>query len=378
MKKESPLFAKTYQKIVWAGSYYKETRVGQPEEYDLNFVINLPFKEKDIEISTDRPGFVKIRYTAWKDRNLDNNSLNLDPKAYKELKSFIDDQSYLDQEKFRRWMKGILSKVANATGGNNRIIFDGCEPIRMKESGPAFTLILKLLNSGRTIDIDIVPVFIYSISSLPSIKCSTSKRNFLNVRSHYNRYWSAVPKPLHGFGDSGNRYWRLCFYEFEQDLLCDHNYQSMKPVIRQLKKLRNNQQGWKSVASYYLETLCYHESEMFHMSQKNSMTFLFFTMLEKLRDAFQNRSIIYYWDDDHNLLEKIGHSEMENMKGRLNNALKSIRKNIKEDPYAIAKWVLSPDELHILKSLEHEITSNSTSESEPEPEASAQGKCVIL
>lgn len=50
MRRQSPLFDKTFQRIVWAGSYYKKTRVGQPEEYDLNFVINLPFKEKDIQV----------------------------------------------------------------------------------------------------------------------------------------------------------------------------------------------------------------------------------------------------------------------------------------------------------------------------------------
>jgi len=52
MRKQCPLFAKTFQKIIWAGSYYKGTRFGQPEEYDLNFVINLPFKEKDIEVTS--------------------------------------------------------------------------------------------------------------------------------------------------------------------------------------------------------------------------------------------------------------------------------------------------------------------------------------
>ena len=50
MRQQSPLFAKTFQKIVWAGSYYKGTRYGQPEEYDLNFVINLPIKEQRVKL----------------------------------------------------------------------------------------------------------------------------------------------------------------------------------------------------------------------------------------------------------------------------------------------------------------------------------------
>lgn len=50
MRKQSLLFDKTFQKINWVGSFYKGTRVGHPEEYDLNFVINLPFKEKNIKV----------------------------------------------------------------------------------------------------------------------------------------------------------------------------------------------------------------------------------------------------------------------------------------------------------------------------------------
>lgn len=50
MRQQSPLFEKTFKKIVWAGSYYKGTRFGEPEEYDLNFVINLPIKERDVEV----------------------------------------------------------------------------------------------------------------------------------------------------------------------------------------------------------------------------------------------------------------------------------------------------------------------------------------
>jgi len=50
MQQQSPLFKKMYERILWAGSYYKKTRVGDPEEYDLNLVMKLPFKERDITV----------------------------------------------------------------------------------------------------------------------------------------------------------------------------------------------------------------------------------------------------------------------------------------------------------------------------------------
>ncbi|XP_024871035.1 uncharacterized protein LOC112454072 isoform X3 [Temnothorax curvispinosus] len=322
MRQQSPLFAKTFQRIIWVGSYYKGTRFGEPKEYDLNFVVNLPFEEKDIQFRADRPGFIKIRVPVWKAIS-SQNTLNLVPEAYKELNSFIDEESYLNQEKFRTWIERILSKVAHATGDkNDRIIFHDYTPSRP------------------------------------------------------NRCWSAVPKPLNNsrsdFGDLRHRYWRLCFYEFEKDMLSNHNYGRMKPVIRQLKKLRDTRE-WASIASYYLETLCYHESEMFHISQRRSYTFLFFKMLEKLHDAFNNHCIKYYWDDDLNLLESIGREEMRNMEGRLDKILKNIRRTIKDDQYAIAKWVLNRDELEILKNLEHVTIP----EREAQPQSN-QWNCVII
>ncbi|XP_018045431.1 PREDICTED: uncharacterized protein LOC108685249 isoform X2 [Atta colombica] len=328
MRNQCPLFDKTFRKIEWAGSYYKGTRVGQPEEYDLNFVIKLPFKEKDLKFDTDRPGFTKICIVG-RDKN-SYTTLNMDAKAYRKLNSLIDDQSYLNQQKFRTWIEGILSKVAKTTSGSNEILFDGYLPIKIKKSGPAFTLLIVL--SERIINIDVVPVLAFSPRITMPPRCS--KRDILQSASE-NRRWSAVPKPLDnskGFNDSQHRYWRLCFYEFEKDMICNYNYAIMKPVIRQLK------------------------------------------MLEELRDVLRNGKIEFYWDKDYNLLEKIGPEQMRNMQHRLDNVLKSIRKNIRNDAYAIARWVLTKNELDIL------INSEYVSEPEPESELEnlSQWNCMIL
>jgi len=45
---------------------------------------------------------------------------------FRKLNSFIDEQDYLNQEKFRTWIESIFSKVACATSGrNDRIIING-------------------------------------------------------------------------------------------------------------------------------------------------------------------------------------------------------------------------------------------------------------
>lgn len=50
---------------------------------------------------------------------------------FRELNSFIDNESYLNQDQFRFWMEGILSKVANKTSNqNNQIILSDSISVR--------------------------------------------------------------------------------------------------------------------------------------------------------------------------------------------------------------------------------------------------------
>ncbi|CAL1677665.1 unnamed protein product [Lasius platythorax] len=378
MKRQSPLFSKTFQRIVYVGSYFKKTRVGEPEEYDLNFVINLPFKERDMEFISDCPGFIKIR-TTWRDRDMSFNTLNLEREALKELESFIDHESYLNQDKFRTWMEGILSKVAYESSKSNQIKLSDHILITVKKAGPAFTLKI----SGKRIDIDVVPVLAFSTRNLPP-KCS-NKEFLEGCKSPDSRYWSVVPKPLNNsanFNDSTYRYWRLCFYEFEKDILAEHG--RTKPIIRLLKKLRDTQ-NWNNIASYYIETLCLNELDTFWILKRKSFTFLFFTMLQKLREAFRKGSITYFWDEDLNLLENIGWFEMKCMEGRIDRIIKKIEKTIEINKYAIAEWILNEDELNHLqfidrassdRSILYESSESESSESEPEP--ANQWRCVIV
>ena len=42
MKKQSPLFSSIFQKIIYAGSFYKGTKYGTPNEFDLMLIFKLP------------------------------------------------------------------------------------------------------------------------------------------------------------------------------------------------------------------------------------------------------------------------------------------------------------------------------------------------
>ncbi|XP_012228009.1 cyclic GMP-AMP synthase-like receptor isoform X2 [Linepithema humile] len=327
---------------------------------------------------SDCPGYIKIKRTD----DLPNVSK---ASNNKEMKSFIDDDSYLNQEKIRTWMESILSKVARTTSGNDQYIkLDRYPQITKKKSGPAFTLNVRFSN-GDFVDIDLVPVLVYPIHNPPP-KCSGKfSHSYINLQGSNNKSqdnnkcWSAVPKPLNNnkgkFPDARHRYWRLCFYDYEKDILS--KYGRAKPVIRHLKKLRDTEDCMKNIASYYIETLCLHELQIFEGSNKVSSTFLFFTMLEKFHEAFQKRCIKHYWED-FNLLENMGLDEMIIIENRLNKIIKEIKKSIKDDKFAIARFVLKKDELEKLKRV---INDHATAESNPkeiQTESSNESRCIII
>jgi len=62
-------------------------------------------------------------------------------------------------------------------------------------------------------------------------------------------------------------------------------------------------------------------------------------MLQKLYDAFHDQNIKSYWIENLNLLDNIRDAELRNMEGRLNNIIKDIKKNMKNDKFIIARYV---------------------------------------
>lgn len=51
MKKIDPLFAELFQKLHYTGSFYSDLRISEPDEFDINLILKLPFKLSDFEVS---------------------------------------------------------------------------------------------------------------------------------------------------------------------------------------------------------------------------------------------------------------------------------------------------------------------------------------
>lgn len=51
MRKEDELFNLLFQKVHYTGSFYHDLRISQPDEFDINLILNLGLKENDLEVS---------------------------------------------------------------------------------------------------------------------------------------------------------------------------------------------------------------------------------------------------------------------------------------------------------------------------------------
>ncbi|CAL7936082.1 unnamed protein product [Xylocopa violacea] len=345
MKSKDTLFAKTYKHITYCGSFYKGTKVGKPNEFDLNIVFNLPINYSSIDFSSTRPAFVKL--------NVNNSQIdNCLTDAEKRLFNNLILNGFLDPNKFRSWIEGIIYRVVNElpmSGNKHKLFVSNGElsfyaTLKIKKSGPAFTLMLNILN--RNIDVDLVPTLKFNITAIRKFIS-----NFNELQNCQNSICFAIPVPVRG-GNANlvtDQHWRLSFCLQENEIL--RRYGRVKPIIRQMKKLRDTQ-NWKSIASYYIETLFYNKlTELKPNLNSIPSTYFFFIMLKALCEACVQHQIHYFWNRDYNLLEKIGIVEMQNIAYRLKFIIKIIEQNIITDELILATYILNSEELSLLKNI---------------------------
>ncbi|XP_063986535.1 cyclic GMP-AMP synthase-like receptor [Diachasmimorpha longicaudata] len=331
MKSVDPLFKEMYREPMFAGSFYKGTRVGKPEEFDLDLILDLPVYYNKIEFEDDRPGYARIRVPsssfkpAWTTHQKILNKWILKPN------------NYLNNNCLRQWFEGVLAKVFRRLPGNSKgysILQIGPNrfvQITSKKSGPAFTLLV-IHDSGK-FDIDLVPVFEFR-----SRPCLT----VFQTVPHTYEPWYLVPKPLNK-GNNPELSWRFCFYRYEKAWLSSHG--KIKPIIRYLKKLKECQ-DWSSVlASYYIETLVYHELNAGSFDlHRSSLNGLLLCMLIKLSEACENHYIPYYWDPRNNLIAEKTPAQLASMK----NYIKKIIKAVTNSPEDAIIYFLTASERQIL------------------------------
>ncbi|XP_008550568.1 cyclic GMP-AMP synthase-like receptor isoform X2 [Microplitis demolitor] len=328
LKEKDEVFKKYYRNTMYAGSFYKQTRVGQPKEFDLNLILCLPDIDS-VKIEKGRPGFAKIKF--------DERKISSVWTEHKVLNKWLDSEGYLDNGKLRGWFEGMVKKSLNPSEKNSnkfRIYSkDSSSPLceaEIKKSGPAFTLIVN--DGSMEFAVDLVPVLEFSQS--PPLS------NFEKLKEP----WHLVPKPLKN-GDVPNQNWRYCFYHYEKEMLKKNG--KVKPIIRHIKKLRDTQ-NWSILASYYIETLFFHVLSKNDFDQNESQTRLLVYMLKELSKAFKSGLLNYFWDKTFNLFGELTEDQIVGVQNRLD----KIIKEIEADPTTMTQYFLTKEEQKKLKEIE--------------------------
>ncbi|XP_022236414.1 uncharacterized protein LOC111083949 [Limulus polyphemus] len=105
MKRLDTLFNVVYQRLVYTGSYYQGLRLHEATEYDVNLVLQFPFRKEawSIETEDSAPSFVKCKLIDSISGPTEN--------ATRNLSRFFDEEKYLTRESVIRWLQSLIDKV---------------------------------------------------------------------------------------------------------------------------------------------------------------------------------------------------------------------------------------------------------------------------
>ncbi|XP_026671970.1 uncharacterized protein LOC108628083 [Ceratina calcarata] len=354
MVAKDQLFAKAYKEIKFCGSFYKGTKVGAPNEFDLNIILELPINYNYIRFYSPREGFIRIEINDTSNIYNSKKSNKLSDKEKTSINKFISD-GLLNPDKFRSWIEGVMTKVVDElpiygdkhhmTVNQESFFYAKVAIHKTYKSGPAFTIKLNIPGASEEMSVDLVPVLAFDINA---VKLFIT--NFSWLEKCRKNPWFAVP--IVSNDASSSLSWRLAFSLQEKDILTMYGH--LKPVIRQMKKLRDTQ-NWACLKSYFIETVFLNKLQELDNTalKRTSFTYLFYKMLIELRDACKRRRIDYFWNPSFNLLEASGSLEMNNIANRIDNIIKDIRKNIMSQSFILAKYILTRNELKILADESH-------------------------
>ncbi|CAN8025696.1 unnamed protein product, partial [Ixodes persulcatus] len=278
MKQKDPLFDLLFNRLEYTGSYYDGLRTKKADEFDINLVLNLPFKKdeftrerqgvlfecpnpstcsmpsavlwlrvharsaQDIEalskVSDGCPGYVCYNVSQAAEHRLLRKG---DMKWVPLLLKWIDAEKRLVPDRVKRWLQSVFDRFLRTyivpSGSCSSV-----DKIQPSQHGPAKTFYI-ILKNGLQIDVDLVPVIEFCYPSWPE---GIQKKDWMANMFSKDRNWFLIPKPP----TPNSHLWRLHFPNIEKKLIKD--YGCVKPIIRLLKAMRDSYK-W-NLSSYSLKT----------------------------------------------------------------------------------------------------------------------------
>ena len=175
-----PLFSAIYQKLYFTGSFYDGLKVGEPEEFDLNLVLEPKLPKGTFEIvhdSTCHPGFMVFQIDDPKKTVPKEHRLYDVIEDFFKLLTSHGNKYAIDPKLLRSWIQGVLDKTLKLV--KNRFKPYGLSNVTKKTSGPAMTIHFTTKN-GRHIDVDLVPVFSFNTELLKTYPSAIHDLKWLN------------------------------------------------------------------------------------------------------------------------------------------------------------------------------------------------------
>ncbi|KAJ8924711.1 hypothetical protein NQ315_000863 [Exocentrus adspersus] len=370
IKQKDTLFKEMFSTVFCGGSFYDGLRVGKPDEFDLDLLLNLPKALEPTITTSNVPGYVHVQFKGYANFMRQKDLV----AKYEGIDKLLDTSQYLDTAKVLRWMQSVVDQALNDfEKSNGRVVLEtphGVFYARVCRGGPAFTL--KITNG---MDVDLVPCFIFGKDKWPA---NGFKKNPVTKKETY----FIVPKPVKDVPGVSTRYWRLSFQE--QERLIIESKIALKPALRLVKKLRDTMDH-KAIASYYIKTVAlWQASEKDVQYWRNSLSYVFMNLLKEYQNCLSVHKITYFWNKNNNLLQNIRSREtVTNLSNNIQRIINDIERH-PNDPYVVAKYLLTKPELNELRknlSDECELLGaefNNLKIDEASPQAQASSNLLVL
>ncbi|XP_063232051.1 cyclic GMP-AMP synthase-like receptor isoform X2 [Bacillus rossius redtenbacheri] len=324
--KKDVVFKAVFKKLNYNGSTYENLKITSLNEFDLNVELKLPIDRRiEVENSMEKPGFVMLFVEDFDESAFTSRT---EEKVRREIMKWFS-QGYLYRTKVYEWMQGVLERALSSY----RSLPSVNVWVKRRTAGPAHNLIFEHSSFGE-LSVDLSPTLAFGLEDWPADP----------VRHYYDipfctrlddKNWYAVPKPPNKNYQQDPELWRISFYSFELEMM--NGLESLKPVLKLMKRLRDVQ-DWGKISSYYLKTVFMwqlHEHEEDPSFWRMPLGKLFMLMLEKIQKSLTDGEILFFWDENLNLLNHVNTDFLTKTAFRISNMRRRILYHLENDVGAI-------------------------------------------